>query len=101
MRLAAFLGLAVGLGSLAGCASSGSANMSTVAPNPDPRVGLKPGLFNAGEATWNLRVLSQTPPPEKFAGVTNSDPLSSASTRFRGTTTAFRSGTSRTPLSRL
>jgi len=73
MRFAAFLGLAVGLGSLAGCASSGGANMSTVAPNPDPRVGLKPGLFNAGEATWNLRVLSQTPPPEKFAGVTNSD----------------------------
>src|SRR5690349_1241511 len=73
MRFAAFLGLAVGLGSLAGCASSGGASMSTVAPNPDPRVGLKPGLFNAGEATWNLRVLSQTPPPEKFAGVTNSD----------------------------
>src|SRR5689334_6949561 len=73
MRFAAFLGLAVGLGSLAGCASSGGANMSTVAPNPDPRVGLKPGLFNAGEATWNLRVLSQTPPPDKFAGITNSD----------------------------
>src|SRR5690349_4656041 len=47
--------------------------MSTVSPNPDPRVGLKPGLFNAGEATWNMRVVSKTPPPEKFAGVTNSD----------------------------
>src|SRR5206468_3345102 len=59
--------------SLAACASSGGANMSTVAPNPDTRVGLKPGLFNAGEATWNLRVVSETPPPENFAGVTNSD----------------------------
>jgi len=29
--------------------------------------------MNAGEAAWNLRVLSQTPPSEKFAGVTNSD----------------------------
>ena len=73
MRLARSLGLTIGVWSLAACASSGGANMSTVAPNPDPRVGLKPGLFNAGEATWNLRVVSETPPPEKFAGITNSD----------------------------
>ncbi len=58
---------------LAACASSGGANMSTVAPNPDPRVGLRPGLMNAQEASWNMRVLSRTPPPEKFFGVTNSD----------------------------
>jgi hypothetical protein len=47
--------------------------MSTVAPNPDPRVGLRGGLMDAGEASWNLRVVSKTPPSEKFAGVTNSD----------------------------
>jgi hypothetical protein len=47
--------------------------MATVAPSPDPRVGLKAGLMNAGEATWNLQVLSRTPPSEKFVGVTNSD----------------------------
>jgi len=29
--------------------------------------------MDAGEATWNLRVLSKTPPSEKFLGVTNSD----------------------------
>jgi hypothetical protein len=29
--------------------------------------------MDAAEAVWNLRVLSKTPPPEKFAGVTNSD----------------------------
>src|SRR5690349_12942987 len=73
MRFTALFGLTVGLCSLAACASSGGANMSTVAPNPDPRVGLKPGLMNAGEASWNLRVVSETPPPEKFAGITNSD----------------------------
>jgi hypothetical protein len=39
----------------------------------DPRVGLKPGLFDAAEAIWNLRVVSKTPPPEPFVGVTNSD----------------------------
>ena len=67
------LALTIGLFSLGACASSGGANMSTVAPNPDPRVGLRAGLMNAQEASWNLRVLSKTPPPEKFAGITNSD----------------------------
>ena len=42
-------------------------------PSPDPRVGLEAGLFDAGEAIWNLRLLSATPPPEAFVGVTNSD----------------------------
>jgi hypothetical protein len=42
-------------------------------PNPDPRVGLSAGLFDAGQATWNMRLLSTTPPPEAFLGVTNSD----------------------------
>ncbi|MEZ4416187.1 MAG: hypothetical protein R3E10_10620 [Gemmatimonadota bacterium] len=42
-------------------------------PSPDPRVGLSPGLFDAGEAIWNLEKTSATPPPEQFVGVTNSD----------------------------
>lgn len=46
---------------------------ATTAPTPDPRVGLDAGLFDAEEAIWNLRALSQTPPPEDFVGVTNSD----------------------------
>src|SRR2546430_2047477 len=47
--------------------------MSTTPPTPDRRVGLRAGEMNAGEATWNLRVVSKTRPSEKFAGVTNSD----------------------------
>lgn len=43
------------------------------APAPDPRVGLSAGLFDAGEAIWNLELTSKTPPPEDFLGVTNSD----------------------------
>ena len=43
------------------------------APRSDPRVGLKAGLMDAGEATWNLHVLSKTPPSQEFVGVTNSD----------------------------
>ena len=46
---------------------------SANAQNPDPRVGLAPGLFDAEQAAWNLRVLSSTQPPEAFVGVTNSD----------------------------
>jgi hypothetical protein len=58
-----------------GCAhsTSGGGNMSPTPPSPDPRIGLKAGQFNAQEATWNLRLLSQTPPSEHFVGVTNSD----------------------------
>ncbi len=46
---------------------------SVSAPTPDPRVGLAAGLFDAEEAIWNLRLVSTTPSPEDFAGVTNSD----------------------------
>ncbi len=59
--------------SIAACASSGGGNNSTVAPTPDPRVGLKPGLKDAGQAAWNLRLINNTPPAEKFVGSTNSD----------------------------
>jgi hypothetical protein len=43
------------------------------APSPDPRIGLKAGLFDAGEASWNLEMISQTRPPKDFIGVSNSD----------------------------
>ena len=60
-------------GDAAAPAPAPSPAMSTTAPNPDPRVGLRPGLTNAGEAAWNLRLVSNTPPPPNFRGVTNSD----------------------------
>ncbi|HEV8215125.1 MAG TPA: hypothetical protein VGP95_04800 [Gemmatimonadaceae bacterium] len=43
------------------------------APDPDPRVGLKAGLQDAGSAIWNLRMVSHVPSPQGFAGITNSD----------------------------
>ncbi|MBI4520537.1 MAG: hypothetical protein HY701_06845, partial [Gemmatimonadetes bacterium] len=42
-------------------------------PSPDPRIGLRAGVWDAAEAAWNLRLVSTTPPPENFLGVTNSD----------------------------
>ena len=49
------------------------APMSAAAPSPDPRIGLKAGLHDAGEAAWNLRLVSATPPSERFNGGINSD----------------------------
>ena len=47
--------------------------LSVEAPNPDPRVGLGAGLFDAEQAIWNLRLVSATPPQREFVGSTNSD----------------------------
>ena len=83
------LPLAAGVLGMAGCASgsatSGTASTASTAPvtlartaaesapSPDPRVGLGAGLFDAEEAIWNLRLMSTTPPPQDFVGITNSD----------------------------
>src|SRR5258708_19794746 len=75
--------LAAAFAALAGCSAATSSSgadaggagwmASVPAPNPDPRVGLKAGQFDAQEAVWNMRVLSRTRPPEKFVGSTMSD----------------------------
>jgi len=62
------LSLALALSSTAAAAQG-----TATPPRPDPRVGLRAGLMDAAEATWNLRVLSKTPPAEGFLGKTNSD----------------------------
>ncbi|MFL5482032.1 MAG: hypothetical protein ACJ8AK_07555 [Gemmatimonadaceae bacterium] len=53
--------------------STVTGNMSTAAPTPDPRIGLRGGEYNAAEAIWNLRVVSETKPSEKFVTGINSD----------------------------
>ena len=64
------------------CASTGSAPppgpstppvTNAVRTSGDPRIGLSPGLTDAGTAIWNLRLVSNTMSPTGFAGVTNSD----------------------------
>ena len=74
MRLSRTFLSAVALVSLAACASGPNAgNNSTVAPSPDPRVGLKPGRYDAGQAQWNMRLVSNNPSPSPFDSSTNSD----------------------------
>ncbi|WP_419938971.1 LVIVD repeat-containing protein [Candidatus Palauibacter sp.] len=87
-RLGTLLAGAIAAGSFAGCAyQSAQTGMATAPaapaaaptglqvdpPTPDPRVGLAPGMFDAGEAIWNLDLVSTTPPPDPFVGKTNSD----------------------------
>ena len=83
------LALAGGVLAAGACASSGTGSAAgadpliivdgevvspeAARPTPDPRVGLSPGIFDAGETIWNLRKLSSTPPAADFVGVTNSD----------------------------
>jgi hypothetical protein len=59
------------------------------APSPDPRVGLKAGLQDAGEAIWNMRKISHTPPPKDFAGITNSDLSFSGTNVIQGNYNGF------------
>jgi hypothetical protein len=47
--------------------------ISLNAQTPDPRIGLHAGKFDAQEAAWNLKVVSETKPSEKFIDGINSD----------------------------
>jgi hypothetical protein len=47
--------------------------VAMTAPTPDPRVGLKAGRWDAGQAGWNMRMISTTPPTGKTLGATHSD----------------------------
>jgi len=54
-------------------AAAAPASAQGSSAGPDPRVGLRAGLYDAAEAAWNLRVVSKTRPPAEFARSTNSD----------------------------
>jgi LVIVD repeat len=47
--------------------------VSMTAPSPDPRIGLRPGRWDAAQAAWNMRMLSTTPPKGRVLGATHSD----------------------------
>ena len=60
---------------LSACAAAKPKTTPTPKTNPatDPRVGLKAGLYNAGEASSNMRLTATAASPNGFAGITNSD----------------------------
>jgi len=61
-----FVLLAIGLLAVGACATTAKLDMSTTAPSPDRRIGLRAGWMNAAEAAWNLRLVSTTPRPAEF-----------------------------------
>lgn len=68
------LSLAIGASSAPAAAQAKAGGPSpATAPSPDPRVGLRAGLHDAAEASWNMRLVSATPPSEKFVNGINSD----------------------------
>ena len=82
----------------AGCdAGAGRANRVGDEPTPDPRVGLKAGAWDAGQAAWNMKLILDDAARAESARHDALGPrVHAASTRFRATTTASRSTTSRT-----
>ena len=63
--------------------------VSATAPTPDPRVGLKAGWWDAGEAAWNMRMISTTPPVGKVLGATHSDLAFSGKYAIQGNYNGF------------
>lgn len=56
------------------CAHAGGPSVaSQPSATPDPRVGLKAGQWDAGQAARNMRLLSNTHPSPRFAATDNSD----------------------------
>src|SRR5579862_8638543 len=94
------VGATIGLLSIAACAhpsaSPGNdgpapaANMSTAAPSPDPRVGLKAGKWDAAQAAWNMRLMSNTHPTDKFKDEANSDLAFSGPYAIQGNFNGFQ-----------
>ena len=57
---------AASLAALACTFAASAAAQSMAPPSPDPRIGLRPGWFDAGEAAWNMRLVSTTRPSDPF-----------------------------------
>jgi len=73
MRSCLSVSLTIGVLALGACTHSSSVASSTPSPNRDPRVGLRAGWMDAGQAAWNLRLVSTTPPSHDFMPSTPGD----------------------------
>jgi hypothetical protein len=63
--------------------------VSMTAPTPDPRVGLAPGLWTAGQAAWNMRLISATPPSADSSGSNHTDLAFSGKYAIQGNYNGF------------
>jgi hypothetical protein len=63
--------------------------VSATIPNPDPRIGLSAGRWNAGQAAWNMKLLSSTPPTRESMGSFHSDLAFSGKYTIQGNYNGF------------
>ena len=82
--------LAVAMLTVAACSRSTKLGTPLPAPAVDPRIGLRSGLMDAGEATWNLRVSAKVEPPAQFKGATNSDLAFTGNYAIQGSYNGFQ-----------
>ena len=71
------LSLAIAFPILCAGQASAPAPSNPRAPADDPRIGLKPGLYDAGEAAFGLERLASLPKPPGFAAGDNATANSS------------------------
>ena len=70
--------------------SSTMGPMASDAPSPDPRIGLRPGVADAGQAAWNMHLVSATAPQGKFVNGINSDLAFTGNYVFQGSFNGFQ-----------
>ncbi|HYW31494.1 MAG TPA: hypothetical protein VE869_08315 [Gemmatimonas sp.] len=77
-------------GPAGGAVNSGvsASSMSMSPPSPDPRVGLRAGWFDAGSASWNMRLVSATKPSPSFT-----NPSTPGDARLKNSDLAFKGTT--------
>ena len=88
MKSRLLLALAVGISACASSRTSANTSYGTASatvPRQDPRIGLKAGWMNAGQAAWNMRLVSTTAPSADFI-----NPASPGDFRFINSDLSFR-----------
>ena len=88
MKSRLLLALAVGVSACASSRTNANTSYGTASaavPRQDPRIGLKAGWMNAGQAAWNMRLVSTTAPSADFI-----NPASPGDFRFINSDLSFR-----------
>jgi hypothetical protein len=93
-RVPALAGLLLVAGGLSTPGAEAQDRSQPTTPGPvwewdasDPRIGLRAGLHDAGEASWNMRLVANVPRPEGFS--TNSDLAFTRNLVFMGNYNGF------------
>jgi hypothetical protein len=73
-----------------GLVSFGACTRAQPETGPDPRVGLKAGMWDAAQALGNMKMLATVPPPDRFQNSTNSDLAFTGNYAIQGSYNGFQ-----------